>query len=342
MVSYITNYGEGYEIISFGTIFEFRPKSIRASSFKTPYGQYNFYTPSGKSKCDMADYNVPSLIISSNVENIYMDNCFSCSNNNYIINTPYNLYIYYLLSAKKELLSIGYVGNNNIKNLSKNRLKNLQIPVPNAERRQHWIDLITPYFNQKNEKKIQIEELENFIKERMNIINQQQCEEFTLGSICDIWTGNSISPQIAIQGNYKVYNNINSYYSHNNYNILEDNVIIPLYCNNSTCVKLLDEKSFITNNCYSFTFHNISLKKFICYYLLYNQDKIYELYSGCFLKTLLHRNLSTFMIRIPKMLFILELETYFNELEILKQEYKNYEEIYNQYIQELGEEACPT
>ena len=334
--------GDGYKILLLGDICCFRQKSTRTSYFKSDNGLYNFYTPNGIKKCDIADYNEESLIISSNNENIYIDNVFSCSNNNYIINTPFNLYVYYILSGKKELLNIGYSGNGKIKNLSKNSLRNLQIPIPICELKMNeWVIKISNQYNEVKDKKIKKKEMQYFIKNRMNEIIKQECDEIKLGTIGAIWSGSSLSNDIAIKGDYNVYNGINTSYTHNIYNIEADNIIISKYIDNVTCVKLIKEKNFITNNCYSIHIYNNVFRKYILYYLLYNNDALYKLARGTIVKTISHIDLSNFIVRIPKMLFILELETHFKELETLEQEYKHAQQLYNQYIQQLCEEAIP-
>lgn len=333
----------GYEWILLGNICEFREKSIRKSSFKNESGYYNFYTPSGINKCVVADYNEESLIISSNVETIYIDNLFSCSNNNYIITTPYNLYIYYFLTGKNELLNSCYRGRGMIKNLSKNSLKNLQIPIPtNPEKIQQWTNLISQPYNVKNEKQKEIKELEKEIKNRMiEIIYNQPYDELQLGSIATIGCGNYLSREITIEGDYDVYNGMNSSFTYITYNVEANSLIITKYIDSYNCVKLISERCYITNNCYSLNVSNNIIKKYVYYYLLFNKERIYNLASGCIKKVLLERDLANLIIRIPKMLFILELELKFEILESLQEELNSAEQLYNQYIKQLCDEAIP-
>jgi type I restriction enzyme S subunit len=165
------------------------PKSKRNASFGQSTGQYNFYTSSDKvQKCDVVDYNEECLIVGDGgVANIKIDKQFSCSDHNHIIKTKYNTYIYYLLSGKIELLSDGFSGSV-LKNLSKDYLKNIQIPIPKSQLKiQEWVDKISAPYNEKNVKQTQIKELELFVQNRIREIEEnEECDEVELGSICEI------------------------------------------------------------------------------------------------------------------------------------------------------------
>jgi type I restriction-modification system DNA methylase subunit len=146
--------GEGYELVKLGDIAKFMPKSKRNASYGNSSGNYNFYTSSDKvQKCDVADYNEESLIIGDGGgANIKIDTIFSCSDHNYVIKSKYNLYIYYLMKGNMTLLSNGFKGSV-IKNISKEYLKNLQVPIPKSQAKiQEWVDKISVPYNEKNEK----------------------------------------------------------------------------------------------------------------------------------------------------------------------------------------------
>jgi len=144
-----------YELVKLGNICKFQPKSKRNASFGKALGKYNFYTSSEKiQKCDIADYNEECLIIGNGgIANIKIDNKFSCSDHNYVIKTKYNYYIYYLLLGKIELLSNGFTGST-LKNLSKDYLINIKIPIP---KNKQFIQELEPIFQQ-------IENLQNDVK----------------------------------------------------------------------------------------------------------------------------------------------------------------------------------
>jgi type I restriction-modification system DNA methylase subunit len=154
---------EDCEEVELGKICEFMPKSKRNASFGQPTGKYNFYTSSDKvQKCDIADYNKELLIIGDGgVANIKIDNIFSCSDHNHIINTKYNKYIYYLINGNMEFLINGFSGSV-LKNLSKEYLKNMKLKIPKNKK---LIQNLEPLFQQ-------IESLQNEVKKADELYKQ--------------------------------------------------------------------------------------------------------------------------------------------------------------------------
>ena len=181
--------GEGYELVKLGDICSFLPKSKRNASFGQPIGKYNFYTSSDKvQKCDIADYNEESLIIGDGgVANIKIDNIFSCSDHNHIITTKYNKYIFYLISGNMNFLIDGFSGSV-LKNLSKDYLLNVKIPIPKSKQKiKEWVDKISKPYDKKNENEKLIMKLEQQIRDKIkDIMEIEDCVEVELGSICVI------------------------------------------------------------------------------------------------------------------------------------------------------------
>jgi restriction endonuclease S subunit len=334
--------GDGYELVRLGDICEFMPKSKRNASFGQTTGQYNFYTSSEKvQKCDIADYNEECLIVGDGgVANIKMDNQFSCSDHNHIIKTKYNTYIYYLLSGKMELLSAGFSGSV-LKNLSKDYLKNLQIPIPKSQEKiQEWVDKISAPYNEKKAKQIQIKDLEAFIQNRIREIGEnEECDEVELGSVCEIWCGKNLPKEKATNGIYNVYGGGNSSYTHNEYNLEGFNIIVSRVGNNS--VTLLNERLYLTDNGFSLIVNN-DIKKYFGYYILNNKEQICNAGNGSAQKVISKSQLSKIKIKIPKnKQLIQELEITFQQIEKLQNEVKLAQVLYKQLIQELSQEAIP-
>ena len=184
--------GEGYELVKLGDICEFMQKSKRNASFGKTEGQYNFYTSSDKvQKCDEVDYNEECLIIGSGgVANIKIDTKFSCSADNLLIKTNCNSYLYSFLKGNMKILSDGFTGST-LKHLSKDYLKNLQIPIPKSQSKiQEWVDKISAPYNEKKTNQIQIKELENFVQNRIKEIGEnEECNEVELGIVCEVQDG---------------------------------------------------------------------------------------------------------------------------------------------------------
>jgi len=335
--------GEGYELVKLGDIAKFMPKSKRNASYGNSSGNYNFYTSSDKvQKCDVADYNEESLIIGDGgVANIKIDTIFSCSADNLILKSSNNKYLYYLIKGSMTLLSNGFTGST-IKHISKEYLKNLQVPIPKSQAKiQEWVDKISVPYNEKNEKQSQIKDLETFVQNRIRDIgDNEDCDEVELGSVCDIKSGKNLTKEKAIKGIYNVYGGGNSSYTHNEYNLEGFNIIISRVGNNN--VILVNEKIYLTDNGFSLIVNDIKINKYFGYYLLNNNEKIFKAGNGSAQKVISKSQLSKIKIHIPKnRQLIQELDPTFQQIETLQNEVKLAEKRYNELIQELSQEAIP-
>jgi type I restriction-modification system DNA methylase subunit len=336
--------GYGYELVKLGDICTFLPKSKRKASFGEITGKYNFYTSSDKvQKCDIADYNEESLIIGDGgVANLKIDNIFSCSDHNHIINTKYNKYIFYLISGNMNLLSDGFSGSV-LKNLSKDYLTNLQVPIPKSKQKiTEWVNKISEPYTKKNKNEELIMKLEEEIKNNIkNIEENEECEEVELGSICEIMCGKNLPKNKSIIGNYNVYGGGETSYTHNEYNLEGFNILISRVGNNN--IKLVNEQFYLTDNGFSLLITDIQIKKYIGYYLLNNEDKILNAGNGSAQKVISKTKLSTIKIKLPKnKQLIKDFDPLFQQIETLQTELKEAEELYKKLIKELSEEAMPS
>jgi hypothetical protein len=339
--------GKDYERVKLGDICKFLPKSKRPASFGKKGGGYNFYTSSNTiQKCDIADYNEECLIIGDGgVANIKIDKGFSCSGHNHIIKTKYNNYLYSLLNGNIDMLAYGFKGST-LKNLSKEYLINLQIPIPKSPlKMKEWVDKISVPYHEKNEKQLQIKELELFVQEKIGGLSEY--DEVELGSVCEIKYGKRITQKknkgtqyVAYGGGdimtYKVdeYNRSGVTYKVSRDGLSEHNCISKIYGKiflNDTALSLHTTTDSITDG-------------YIGETLLCNKSYIYKECSHG--SAQLHIDLDCLMkikIKIPKnKQFIDELEETFQQIETLQQEVKMADNLYNQYIQELSQEAMPT
>jgi type I restriction-modification system DNA methylase subunit/restriction endonuclease S subunit len=339
--------GQGFELVKLGDICEFMQKSKRNASFGQSTGKHNFYTSSDKvQKCDVVDYTEECLIIGDGgVANIKMDINFSCSDHNHIIKTNNNTYIYYLLSGKIELLSDGFSGSV-LKNLSKEYLKNLQIPVPKSPAKiQEWVDKISSPYNEKNTKQTQIKELELFVQNRIKEIgDKEECDEVELGSVCNFVNGKKRNTtEGKLNGLYPLFSSsliVDNWID--NYDYDKECLIINTI-NGSGKFNLQHSNKFCTtSNTIVFNTENINLTLYIYYFGLINIDVISNLSNGSTKKKMGKSEISKFILKIPKdKQLIQDLEATFQQIETLQNEVKIADELYKQYIQELIQEAIP-
>ena len=354
--------GEGYELVKLGDICEFLPKSKRNASFGKPIGKYNFYTSSDKvKKCDIADYNQECLIIGDGgVANIKIDNIFSCNDHNHIINTKYNKYIFYLLQCNMNLLIDGFNGST-IKNLSKEYLTNIKIPIPKSKHKiTEWVDKISKPYDKKNKNQELIMKLEEDIKNKIKDIEENEdCDEVELGSLID----SKIMPKFTVNtneldnnGSYPFYNKVGEplgYHSKYNYD-LEECILITkdggsgpkIYGDNIAlgAVKLIKGKFVATYANFVLKVSKSSNLNYI-YYLLKNiKNQIMDLANySVKIGHIQYDKLIKIKIKLPKdKKLIKELDSLFQEIEKLQTELKETESQYKKLIKELSEEAMPS
>jgi restriction endonuclease S subunit len=331
--------GEGFKLVKLGEIVKFLEKSKRKAGEGKEDGQYNFYTSSDKiMRCDIADYTQEAIIIGDGgIANVKIDTMFSCSDHNFIITSKYNYYLYHFLKGNMDLLASLFNGSV-LKNLPKNKLIDLQIPIPTTDQSiQQWIDKISKPFDEKNTKEKKLKTLELEIQSRIKEITENEdCDEAELGSICDIFCGKNLPKETAVKGIYNVYGGGNCSYTHNKYNLEGFNIIISRVGNNS--IKLVNEKLYLTDNGFSLIINKN--KKYIGYYLQNNNDKILNIGNGSAQKVISKTSLSKIKIPIPKdKTLITALEPKFLEIEKLQDDIKQAETLYKQYIDELAKSA---
>jgi len=341
-------YGEGYKLVKIGDICEFLPKSKRKASEGKKTGKYNFYTSSEKiQRCDVADYKDECLIIGDGgVANIQIDKDFSCSDHNHIIKTDHNKYIYYILSGKIELLIDGFTGSV-LKNLSKEYLLNMQIPIPKSDKKIiEWVDKISKPYEEKNRKQNKINELEENVKNRIkDIVDNEECDELELGRVCKFINGKKrVITDGKSYGLYPLFSSslvVDNWIDEYDYNV--ESIIINTINGSGKFNLQYASKYCRTSNTIVFTTENKNLTLYIYYYGLINIETIGYLANGSTKKKMGITEISKFMLLIPKNKeLIKDLEPVFDEIEKLQGEVKVAESQYDQLIKELSEEAMPT
>jgi type I restriction enzyme S subunit len=354
--------GDGYELVKLGDICDFLPKSKRNASFGQPIGKYNFYTSSDKvQRCDSADYLEECLIIGDGgVANIKIANIFSCSDHNHIIKTKYNKYIFYLIRGNMNLLIDGFTGSV-LKNLSKDYLTNLQVPIPKSKHKiTEWVDKISKPYDKKNKNQKLIIKLEEDIRDKIRDIGENEdCDEVELGSLID----SKIMPKFTVNtneldnnGSYPFYNKVGEplgYHSKYNYD-LEECILITkdggsgpkIYGDNIAlgAVKLIKGKFVATYANFVLKVSKSSNLNYI-YYLLKNiKNQIMDLANySVKIGHIQYDKLMKIKIKLPKdKKLIKELDSLFQEIEKLQTELKETESQYKKLIKELSEEAIPS
>ena len=139
----MTKEQDNYYIL--GDIITFEKKSKRLAKDGNDIGKYPFYKSSQKLNTftDKYDYKNENIIIGTKGNgSIHLNNKFSCSDDNFIFHSNkeniINKYIYYYLLVNFEIIENGFKGST-IKNLSKEYLNNIEIPVLSLEQQKNLI-----------------------------------------------------------------------------------------------------------------------------------------------------------------------------------------------------------
>jgi type I restriction-modification system DNA methylase subunit len=355
--------GEGYELVKLGDICTFLQKSKRNASFGKSIGKYNFYTSSDKvQKCDIADYNEESLIIGDGgVANIKIDNIFSCSDHNHIINTKYNKYIFYLISGNMNFLIDGFSGSV-LKNLSKTYLQKLELPIPKSKQKiTEWVNKISKPYDKKNKNEELIMQLEEQIKNKIKDIGENEdCDEVELGSICEVQDGckfkdtdlntdlnTDVNNIPLIRATYITNKLITNYIKEDTkfdkYIVKNGDIIFSQVGNVGSMCKY-QENRIGYNKMNAFRLRGINFNQNYLYYYLLSDDFKNKIFSnGSIVKFIKIPELRSIKVKIPKNKnLIKDFDPLFQEIEKLQTEMKEAELQYKKLIKELSEEAIPT
>jgi len=259
---------------------------------------------------------------------------------NSVKSTIPQMYLYYILEGLNlETYGRGTIGS--CGNLNKEILKMIPIPIPKTqEKMEEWINKISQVYNEKNIKQQEIKELELLVQNRIkNIIKNEECDEIELGSICDIKSGKAIKNE---NRNGKIY----PYYAANGISgyideyIFDGKFIICAQDGSIGATHLVNCKFYASNHVWILNVKNINT--YYLYIILKHNTDYNKIVSGSVIPKLTKEKISNIKIKIPQnRQLIQDMEEVFEQIENLQNELKSEEELYNQYIHELSQEAMP-
>ncbi len=254
-----------------------------------------------------------------------------------------------------------HIGNgSNQENVSLSEILNLQIPIPTSEKKiQYWVDKISTPYIERNEKQSRIKELELFVQQQIQYIEEHEdCEEVELGSICMFESGKFNSSDCKSVGLYPFYNG----------KAIQPDGFSDKFCYDNQAYLILIKDGgagigkygehiglgnvFYVTGKSGFTSHQVAITlinaniisiKYLLYVLKHNKNNIMDLakYSTG-LGTITKTDLQKFKIKIPKNKKLIDnLNPSFDKLNQLQNEVKIADELYKRYIQELNNEALP-
>jgi type I restriction enzyme S subunit len=257
--------------------------------------------------------------------------------NSKLKNIP-QLYLYYILECLDlKQFGRGTIGSNG--NLNKDILTNLQIPIPTTDQSiQQWVDKISKPFDEKNTKAKRIKELEEQVQTQIKeIIENEDCDEVELGSLCKIYSGKPIKKENRI-GTLYPYCSANGIDGYVNEYLFDGTYILCAQDGSIGATHLMKGKIYPSNHVWLLDIKNTSTNFIYCILKHFTNYDNYR--TGSVIPKITKDKLEKIKIQIPKdQSLITALEPTFQEIEKLQDEVKQAEALYKQYLDELGTAA---
>lgn len=345
--------GDNYKLVKLGDICEFLPTSKHYTKIGKNKGKYKFYTSSQDKKLyvDFVEVEIYSIILGQGGNfNIHYDNNFTPSKHVCVIQTKdTNIqmlkFLYYIIPIIQSTL---IVNGSTIGWLNKTNISNLQLPIPKDNNLMvKWSNKISQPYDNKIDLELKLKNLEQDIQDTIkSIYDNEDCDEVKLGNVCEIKYGTRITKKKDkviddYQGKkYPVYGGGDITFYTNKKNRDGFNIIVSRFALSNNCVRLINKSIFLNDSGLSLKIDNIILKKYIGYILINKQDIINKSTNGSIQTNLNIKLFKKIKLKIPKdKTLIKNLEPKFDLIEQYQTDIKKSEVLFNQYIEELRNEA---
>lgn len=316
---YVVEKKDIYDVpmVALGDVCEFLPKSKRNAKYGNKEGLYPFFKSSVilNSYINEADYNEESLIIGDGGQaNINYSHKFSASDHCYILqnNNKVKLlleYSYYYLYFNLDKMNNLFTGSG-IKNISKEKLKNLKIPLPSLEVQQQIVDelsllntSIQTLETRVSQHKMEKEQYKKYGRKAEIREWLKDSEEVALGDVCEFLNGKKRNASEAIEnGKYKFITcSIQGYSYLNEYDFEDKALIINSINGSGRCMIYCADKYSTTNNNFHFKIKNKEqiLTEYIYYYLYHNINLLENGFTGANQKKISKEKLMKIKIPLP-------------------------------------------
>jgi restriction endonuclease S subunit len=256
-------------------------------------------------------------------------------------NNNFKYLSYYIKSIQSNIQELAnYCTNNG--NIDMKELMKIKIPIPSLERQQkivNYLDFIYEKTNKtSNDKIAELKQLNEFCLNNQQLFGNNEIK--TLGEVCVIDYGTRIVRKNNENGEYPVYGSGRTIFSTNSFNRDGFNILIGRFALSLECVRLINEKIFLNDSGLSVKPNtDILLHKYIGYYLLNNQNIIYNSARGTAQKNLEMDIFKSIEIPIPSLERQQEIVKYceYNDALIkqLENEIENNKKIAKQFVENL-------
>ena len=135
------------------------------------------------------------------------------------------------------------------------------------------------------------------------IINNKDIENKTLNEVCEINYGTRIVKSKTELGDYQVYGSGDATFTTNTYNREGFNILIGRFALSEKCIRLINQKIFLNDSGLTIKPKNENklIYKYLGYYMLNNQNIIYNISRGTAQKNLDIENFKLIKIPIPSL-----------------------------------------
>ena len=248
-------------------------------------------------------------------------------------------YLYYIFETQimNQLKKISNgVG---IPRINREKFKSIKIPIPSLERQQEivkYLDFIYEKANKTSNGKIaELKQLNEFCLNNQKIFGENVVK--TLGEVCEINYGTRIVKKNNESGDYPVYGSGRETFTTNTFNREGFNVLIGRFALSKDCVRIENKELFLNDSGLTLEPKNENIhKKYMSYWALVNQSKIYECARGTAQKNLDMDKFKSIKIPIPSIERQKEIVEYceFNDTLIkqFEKEIENNKKLAQQFI----------
>lgn len=257
---------------------------------------------------------------------------------------------YYMISPNTQHLILnGYTRGSIQRNVDVKAFKQFQIPVPiDPEVTAAWVNGISAPYNLARQMETQLKRLEQEVSDEiLRITEEELCDEFKLGDLCDINPKNIARFDTShgkTSGKYRFHTGAagGSYLFVNDCNIEKEVIVINKTNGSGKCNVFIDKNVSCAKQTYIVLSKDekpIQLK-YVYYLFLGKIPDLEKGYVGACHKNLQMSYLEQFPIKIPKDKTLIEaLEVKFQQIEQCRETLRNAEEQFKLQVDELGKAA---
>lgn len=277
---------EGFEMVKLNTLLKQKNYPKHPTEYGKESGKFRFHTGAESTKLYTDTPDIDDLVIIVNRTNgsgkshIFLDSkcsiagqtiTFSC------MDDTTTRYVYYYLKSNIKVLEDGYVGANH-KNLTIQYVNDMKIPLPSLERQQQIVEAIDGWASLAQQEEVALKILEKQMMFQVKEMGRGQAR-VKLGEVCEIESGTYITKKTATEGEFPVYgggdvsSRISEFNRESKFVIAKDGV-------SETCVRYVPGKFFLNHHGWTFACKDTILYSYMGYWLLNNQQSLYELATG--------------------------------------------------------------